>query len=216
MVSEVTAIREGKGRKKRVNVFLDGRFGFSLETEVAAREGIRIGAELSAEQIEALTRTNRYYVCLGTAMNYLSYRPRSEFEVRTRLERRGFDRANIEAVLGKLKEQRLLDDENFARFWEENRDSFRPRSQRMVQLELKRKGVAHETIEQVTATIDDGEMAYRAAASKARTLRDSDYQTFRRRVGDFLRRRGFNYETINQTVKKLWQELTGGAGPDET
>ena len=215
-MSEVTAIREGKGRKKRVNVFLDGHFSFSLEAEVAVREGIRVGAELSAEQIETLTRTNRYYVCLGTALNYLSYRPRSEFEVRTRLAQRGFDRSNIEPVIEKLKEQRLLDDNDFARFWEDNRDAFRPRSQRLVKQELKQKGVASETIEQVTATIDDGEMAYRAASSKARTLRDSDYETFRRRVGDYLRRRGFDYGIINQTIKRLWQEVTGETEHDET
>jgi SOS response regulatory protein OraA/RecX len=74
-------------------------------------------------------------------------------------------------------------------------------------LELKQKGVAATTVEEVVATIDDEEAAYKAARGRAGKLPADDYQLFRRRLGDHLRRRGFGYGVITATVNRLWQEL---------
>jgi len=204
-MSKITALRAGT-RGKRVNVFLDGKFSFSLEAEVAVKEGLQIGQELSANQIGAIARSDHFHRCLNVAARYLSYRPRSEFELRERLHQRGFDDDCIEAVLTKLKEQGLVDDMAFAQFWRDNRESFNPRSQWLTKLELRRKGVASDIIDQVVETIDDDDSAYRAAQGKARSLPLSDYQSFRRRLGEYLKRRGFGYRAIYHTVERLWQE----------
>jgi len=187
-------------------VFLDGKFAVSLEAEVAAGEGLWVGQELSSTQLEALVKSDQFKRCLNAASHYLDYRPRSEFEIRQRLRRRGFGGEAVEAVIAKLKEQKLVDDTDFARFWRENRDSFRPRSQWLTKLELKQKGVADDIIDEVVSTIDDDDSAYRAASSKARSLSRSDYQDFRRRLGGYLQRRGFGYGVIDHTVRRLWQE----------
>jgi len=204
-MTEITAIRAGRGRQ-RVNVFLDGRFTFSLEAEVAVKEGLQVGQELSASQIEALARSDHFHRCLKAAVHYRSYRPRSESEVRERLQRRGFDGDSIAAVIAKLREQGLVNDIAFAQFWKDNRESFSPRSQWLTKLELRRKGVATDIIDQVVGEVDDANNAYRAALSKARSLPLSDYQGFRRRLGDYLKRRGFGYGVINHTVERIWQE----------
>jgi len=208
-MSKITALRAGRGRRKRVNVFLDGKFAFSLEAEVVVKEGLHIGQELSAAQIEALTRADNFHRCLNIAAHYLSYRPRSEFELRERLRQRGFNGNSIDVVLAKLKEQGLMDDMAFAQFWRDNRESFNPRSQRLIRLELGQKGVARDIIDQVVAAVDDEDSAYRAAQSKARNLPLSDYQLFQRRLGGYLKRRGFGYGVINHTVERLWQERGG-------
>ena len=70
-MTEITAIRAGRGRQ-RVNVFLDGTFTFSLEAEVAVKEGLQVGQELSASQIEALARSDHFHRCLKAAVHYLS------------------------------------------------------------------------------------------------------------------------------------------------
>ena len=203
---KITAIRVGKGRGKRVNVFLNGKFAFSLEAEVVVREGLQVEQELSASQIEALARSDHFHRCFNAAAHYLSYRPRSEFELRGRLHQRGFDDDNLEAVIAKLKEQGLVDDIAFAQFWKDNRESFSPRSRWLTKLELRRKGIANDIIDQVIDTVNDDNNAYRAALSKARSLSLFDYQGFRRRLGEYLKRRGFGYEVINHTIEQLWQE----------
>ncbi len=208
-MSKITALRTGRGRGKRVNVFLDGKFAFSLEAEVAVKEGLQVERELSANQIGALARSDHFHRCLNAAAHYLSYRPRSESELKERLHQRGFDSNSVEAVLTKLKEQGLVDDMAFAQFWKDNRESFNPRSQWLTKLELRRKGVASAIIDQVVNVIDDGDSAYRAAQSKARSLLWCDYQGFCRRLGEYLKRRGFGYRVIIHTVERLWQERGG-------
>jgi len=205
-MKQITAIRAGRGRKKRVNVFLDDKFAFSLEAEVAIKEDLKVGQELTADQIAALAKSDQFHRCLNATARYLSYRPRSEFELRQKLHRHGFNGDSIEAVITKLKEQGLVDDLAFAQFWKDNRESFSPRSQWLTRLELRQKGVADDTIDQVVGAVDDDNSAYRAATSKARGLPLSDYQSFRRRLGEYLKRRGFGYGVIKHAVERVWQE----------
>ena len=211
-MSRITDLREGKGREKRINIFLDGRFAFSLGAEVAATENLQVGHELSDDRVEALTGSDRLQRCLAAAYRYLGYRPRSESELRERMQRRGFAVETIDAVIARLQEQNLLDDQAFAQFWKENRESFSPRSQWLTRLELKRMGVINDVAEQVVAGMDDEENAYRAALQKTRRGAPADYQGFRRRLGDYLRRRGFNYEVIVHTLEKVWQERGSSSG----
>ncbi len=203
----ITALRTSRGRGKRVTVSLDGKSAFSLEAEVAVKEGLKVGQELASGQIEALARSDQFQRCHNAAAHYLSYRPRSEHEMRQRLLRRGFSDDIVEAVLKRLREQGLVDDMAFAQFWRDNRQSFSPRSQRLVRLELRQKGVTGDIVERVVSTISDGDNAYRAATSKTYRLPLSDYESFRRRLGDYLKRRGFGYGVIKETMERLWQEI---------
>ena len=189
-------------------MFLDGKFAMSLDIEFAAKEGLMIGQELSDDRIKVLVKNLSLARCLNTAYRYLSYRPRSEAELKQRLHSRGFEDSQIELAINKLKEQNLLDDTAFAQFWKENRETFRPRSQRLTKLELRKKGVADEIIDEVNEQSNDMDSAYRAALSRSQHLPCHDCEIFRRRLGGYLKRRGFDYSVINQTVKKVWQELT--------
>lgn len=144
--------------------------------------------------------------CLNAAIRYLSYRPRSEAELRLRLHRRKFNDDIIEWVILNLKQRQLVDDVAFAQFWKENRESFSPRSQRLLKQELNQKGIDPQTIDEVTRGFDDELGAYQAGQRKVRTLAGMDYQSFQRKLGGFLKRRGFDYGVIGQTIDRLWQE----------
>ena len=87
--------------------------------------------------------------CLDAAYRYLSYRPRSEEELRRRLLHRGFDSGVVEKVIAKLKERNLIDDIAFAQFWKDSRLSFEPKSKGLISKELRAKKVAPEIIEEV-------------------------------------------------------------------
>ncbi len=211
-MSKITGLKARKTREKRINVFLDGKPAFHLLAEVAVKEGLKVGQELSESRREALAGIDRCQSCLNAALRLLGYRPRSEAEIRQRLLRRGFDGEAADKALARLKEQGLIDDAAFARFWKDNRESFSPRSRRLTALELRRKGLPVDVIEAVIREIDESGSAYRAALGKARRLPLTDYRLFRRRLGAYLSRRGFNYEVINETVGRIWQERGGKKG----
>ena len=211
-MSEITGLKAGKTREKRVNVFLDGKLALRLLAEVALKEGLKVGQELTESQLETLAGLDRYQRCHNAAIRYLAYRPRSEAEIRERLQRRGFDSDCTEKTLARLKEQGLVDDTAFAHFWKDNRQAFSPRSRRLTKLELQRKGLTVDIIEQVVGELDDSDSAYRAALNRLRRLSISDYQTFRRRLGEYLGRRGFSYSIISETTARLWQEHGNNTG----
>ena len=205
-MNTVTVIETQMKRRGRVKVFLDKGFAFSLSLPVAAEAGLHKGQTLSLPEIERLKSADRLQSSLDSTLKYMSPRPRSEAEIRARLNRHGFDTDTIQQVLARLKERGLVDDIAFARFWRENRENFRPRSRRLIELELKQKGVDAETIAEATAGVDDEPSAYRAAQRKARSLARLDHSSFRKRLGDFLKRRGFDYELVNRTIDRVWQE----------
>jgi regulatory protein len=153
-----------------------------------------------------LADSNPLQDCLNAAYYYLSYRPRSEGEIRQWLHKRGFAKEVTETAIAKLREQNLSDDFAFAQFWKDNRLSFKPRSKRLIQKELRDKKIAAEIIEQVTNGIDDGEVAYQLGSSRLPSLAHLDYPDFYRRLSSYLAYRGFNYEIIRNTMARLWQE----------
>ena len=204
----VTDIREQRKKGERINIFLDHAFAFSVKRNAIEEAGVQVGQALSPSQVEELIGVDLRHRCFDIALVYLSYRPRSEMELKSRLRRRGFSDEIVQDVVNQMKEQGLVDDIAFAEFWRDNRESFSPRSRYLLKAELKQKGVEAETIEQVIQGLDDEASAYQAASKRARSLTPKDYQEFRRRLGAYLRWRGFSFGVINHTLDRLWQELS--------
>lgn len=143
---------------------------------------------------------------LDAAYRYLGYRPRSEFEVRVCLQRKGFGRREIDKTVSTLKAKGLLDDLAFARFWRESRESSSPRSRAALRRELRQKGIAPEVVDEALDGVDEEAAAYRAAAKKVARLRAADHDEFCARLSAVLRRRGFSYEVTARILNRLWQE----------
>jgi regulatory protein len=122
------------------------------------------------------------------------------------LRRHGFEDEIVEAVLNKLRQQGQVDDSDFAQIWRRDREAFSPRGRRLLEFELRRKGISAEIVDGVIADLDDDANAYQAARSRLGTWAKLDYQGFRRRMGAYLKRRGFDHEVIDRTVARLWQE----------
>jgi regulatory protein len=204
----VTAIKPHKKGKNRLHLFLDGKLTLDLSPIVLEEAGVRAGQDLSSSEVERLKKADQNQRAMERARRYLVHRPRSEFEVRTSLERYGFENDVVTRTLDRLRRDGLVDDEAFAAFWKQNRMEFSSRSSRLMAQELKQKGIDPEIIEATIAGIDDEGEAYRAGLRKAHSLRTADFYEFRRKLGAFLHRRGFNYEAIGSIVDRLWQEKT--------
>jgi len=206
-MAKVTALQFSPTGGKKVRVSLEGAPDFYLQAEIVALEKLKVGQKLSPARIKALKKRDLSQRCYHAAAHFLSFRPRSETELKERLTKRGFDSDSIQKAISRLKEQGLLDDQAFARFWVDNRARLSPRSRWLIGRELKQKGVSDEAIDRAVDILDDSETAYQAASIRASRLADADYQTFRLRLGQYLKRRGFGYGVIKETTARLWQEL---------
>ena len=146
---------------------------------------------------------------LEAAYRYLTYRARSEAELKQRLHGRGFSTEVVEETIARLKEQSLIDDLAFAQFWRDNRLSSNLKSKKLIAQELREKKVTQEIIEQVTENIDDEDNAYRLGCRRIHMFVDPEYSNFQRKLSNYLAYRGFSYDVIRQTVSRLWQEKQG-------
>ena len=211
MTHKITALSLQKRNRQRVNVFLDGEFAFGLARIVAA--WLKVGQEISDEKIVQLQAEDEREVAHQQALKFISYRPRAEAEVRQNLQKHNVSEENIDQVVERLRKSNLLNDENFARIWVENRSEMRPRGRRALAYELRQRGVDTKTIERTLASIDEEELAYRAAHKRAGKLKDLEWKAFRQKMYRFLSQRGFNYEVSTLTISQVWEELSDTDNP---
>ena len=136
-------------------------------------------------------------------MRYLAGRPHTVAEIHRHLRSKRFDADTIDHAIDRLRAQRYVDDEAFARYWVEQRDRFRPKGQRALMSELLQKGVSREAIELALGEREPDSEVKRARAVIKRpitrwlTLSDVDRK---RKIHQYLAQRGFSYEVIEDVL----------------
>ena len=205
MAATITRMVFQRSNVDRVNVYLDGRFAFTLDAVDAA--GLKIGQQLTPADVERLTTLGTRQKAFDRAARFLSSRPHSQREVESYLKRKRVDDETIAEVVDRLEKMKYLDDGDFSRFWVENRQRFKPRSKLALRYELQQKGVQRDLADQATRDLDEAEAAWLAVENKLTHWYNLEPETFRRRVFDFLRRRGFNYDVISGTYRKACGRL---------
>lgn len=205
MAGTITTLRFQKRNKDRVNVYLDGQFAFGLAAIEAAR--LRVGQTLDDEDIARLQEKDEVERAYERALNFLSYRPRSEAEVRRNLRKKKVDDDVIDAVVARLMRAGMLDDREFARYWMQNRMQFNPRGARALRHELRQKGVPPSIIADTLADFDEDAAARRASEAGARRLAHLEPDDFRRKLGGYLARRGFSSAVIVSLVEEMLEAV---------
>ena len=201
----VTKLEPQKKNPQRLNVYLNGEFAFGISRLVAP--WLQEGNELSQGEISGLQTEDQIQQGYQRAINFLSYRARSEQEIKLNLQKHQVPETIIESVLEKLRDASLVDDREFAQQWIENRIRFHPRSKRALSSELYRKGISKQIIEETLLDIDEEVLARSLAQKKVSKLRTLDKSTFQKKMYGFLYRRGFNYGISKEVVSQLWDEL---------
>ena len=204
----VTAI-ERPPRKRRYDVRIDDARVVPLSREVLAAANLSVGQEVDDSLVAELEAAEARHTAMTAALRLLSYRQRSEREMWDALRSRGIPEAIAGETLDRLRQLRLLDDQAFAEAWTESRQRNRPRGKRMLLAELAQKGIERELAQTSVAAIDEEAAALRAGRKRSRTLGGLEFREFRRRLGDFLARRGFSYEVCEAAVKQFWAEVGG-------
>ena len=209
----ITALRFQKRDTERVNLFLDGAYAFPLPAVDAAQ--LKIGQQLSDQEIEDLKAADLRSRGYNRALRFLAVRPRSQAEVRRNLQAfrprdgRCLSETQIELIIAKLHEQQYLDDREFARFWVEQRNRFRPVAPRALQYELRQKGVNDSVAQELINELSDAASACEAAARSRlyRWQEETNPKLFRKKMGGFLQRRGFDWDVTQDVIDRIWQEL---------
>jgi len=195
---EITRVRERGGRAR---IFVDGEFWAEIDVDVAVERGLREGAALGLEELEAARVAGERALAMNRALHFLGYRARSRREVRDRLRRYGYGEETVGGVIGRLEELGYLDDEEFART--AAREKARRYGPRRVSADLRRSGVDAELAEDVV----EEEFAERSEVEAARSAAARRYNRGRsdaeaRRVYGFLIRRGYSADVCAEVARE--------------
>jgi regulatory protein len=204
-MGKITALSVQKRNRERVNVYIDDEFAFGLAYVAAAR--LRVGQELSQDEIKALKSQDTVEKAKDNAYRLISLRPRSIAEIQRNLRKKGYEPEVIEQVIDRLVELDFLNDEAFAQYWIEQRDTFKPRSHLALRQELQQKGISRNIIDQALTASDETVTVRAAAEKKARQLSHYPEDEFKKKLGQFLQRRGFRYALIKDISDEMWQEF---------
>ena len=214
---EVTALARVKRRSGWTEVELDGTPLCVLPDEEVVHLRLRVGAHLGETELEGVRSSAGRAEAMRIGLRYLSVRPRSRREVERRMRRDRIDAAAIEHALERLTSLGYLDDAAFAAAFARDRIRLRPCGERRMRSDLLTRGVspgaAERGIREAMAeeAVTEDELLERVAARRASRLKGTDPARARRRLFDYLARRGFAPGGIRAWIEAYWPEDDGPA-----
>jgi regulatory protein len=202
---KITAIKQQLAQQGRYSVYVAGKYSFSLSDTALLESKLVNGQEVDEAQIRVFKQLSADDKVYSQALRYAVMRPRSIWEMESYLNRKKIDSLLSQNILSKLSNNRLLDDETFARAWVANRRLLKPVSRRRLIQELRQKRVADETIGQVLAEDDtDERTTLRLLITRKR--KQSKYQDDLKLM-QYLARQGFNYDDIKTALATKGDEF---------
>lgn len=197
---KITAIKSQIKQAGRYSIFIDEVYVFSLSDTSLLESKLVKGQELTEQQVrhfKALSDDDKLY---NRVLGYIALRPRSEWEIKTYLERKKSPTPLVESILNKLRVNRLLDDAKFADAYVHDRRLLRPTSRRKMILELKKKRLSEEVIrEAVGSDVEQDQSALDELVVRKR--RQTRYQDDKKLM-QYLAGQGFGYGDIKSALSK--------------
>jgi regulatory protein len=190
--------------KNRLNIYVDGGFYAGISEEAAGDLGLYIGKEIDERDLSKVQELDDYYKALSRALNYLSIRKHSKYEIRTKLMKY-YSIEVIRRVIDRLLVLKYLDDLDFA----ETYISYRQASygKRKIRSELIKKGVNNDVISAALNSFDTNEcndVIIKFIKNKDKPSLDVNIR--REKVMRYLISKGFEYAEIKHPVSEYIKE----------
>lgn len=205
-MSQITAILPQVKDKTRFNISVDGKFAFAADAETILKEGLRVGKTLTPEDIERLKNQNETGLLINKVLGILSRRPRSKREIEQYLQKKHAAEKEKELILQRLEHLGYINDEEFIKWWREQRQTFRPRGKRALYQELRQKGIAEELIKKMLEDTDEKSefnLAQRLAQKRLSHYGNLSGFAFKQKMGRYLSSHGFSWDTIKDVIDSL-------------
>ncbi len=198
----ITSIKPQKNKKK-VSVFLDEKLGFALDIETFLKLKLKEGQSLTEKEVEKIIESKEFSDVYNKLLKFSSLRPRSEKEILIWLKKHKVPIFLHQKLFNRLKYLNYVNDENFARWWINQRIEFRPKSKRQLKEELLLKGVSKEIIEKVLdeLEVDEVALAKKIIDKKSYLWKNLKKDEAFKKKAYFLIKRGFDWEVIEKVIK---------------
>lgn len=195
---KITAIKQQVKRQDRYSIYVDEKYLFSFSQLELQNSGLRVGREVSEQELAELQSTAVTDKAYDRALNLISHRPRSEWEIRDYLRRKDLTDHDITTVVKRLRGRGYLDDADFAKRWVATRRLLKSTSKRRLAQELRQKRIADDIVQVV---LEEDETDERGVLRELvdRKRKQSKYQD-NMKLMQYLSRQGFSYGDIKSVL----------------
>ncbi len=199
---KVTAIRAQKNKTDRFSIFVDDKYSFSFSESELIESKIYSGQEITKSLVTGFQKSSKLDKFYNQVLRLISNRPRSKKEIIDYLTRKQLDQVQIEIVVDKLDKHNLIDDQDFARRWIENRLLLKSASKRRLSQELRQKGIDIDIIDTALdqTVINDKKQLIELVEQK---MSQPKFKNDKLKLMQFLARRGFNYGDIKEVLEQF-------------
>lgn len=208
-MATITDITPQKKRSGYYNIFVDDKYAFSVSDLQLSNFDLSIGKEYSETELVTLVENATISKAYTRCLEYIIRRRRSEQEIRDYLKRKEFVEGAIDEVVKRLIRENYINDREFASAWIADRNLIKPRSKRVLQLELIKKGIDREIIQaaiEQQSVEDELDNLRKIAEKKLPRMRDKN------KLMSYLVGLGFGYGQVREVVDELMAkdyELSG-------
>lgn len=204
----VTRLEVQQHDNNRVSIFVDGTFAFGVHRSLVIKHGLSEGQVLTEEKEDALKNDESVVQAKQTALRYLAHKPRTEQEVRQKLQQKEVAPSIIGHVLKRMHDLGYVDDATYAEDYVRNRFASKRYGPRRIQRELIKRGIDRDQAEQAVARFFQDHDPLEAARSHAekrwpRISRDDNPQRRKQKLYRYLARRGFTSDTIYRVLDEF-------------
>lgn len=217
-MSEISQVSPQKKKKNRLNIYIDGNYSFGADIETVIKFQLKPGKIISQKTILEIVKKEELTRLFDSSLKFLSYRPRSQKEVKQYIiqkiskkeqlkYREASESSLIVEIIKKLKKYKYINDLEFAKWWIESRNKSLPKGQRLIKSELIQKGIDREIIDKVLGNlVNQTELAKQAMNKKIKKWHKLSAIDFKKKTHIYLASRGFDFDTIRETVAKYDQK----------
>lgn len=209
-MAKLTKITTQKKHKSRYNIFLDKgngeEYGFSVDEDVLVKYRLQKNMDLDDATIQALIQTDTLHKSYSLAINYLSYRMRSEKEIRDYLKDKETDPEQIEEIIKKLHQERLLDDQEFANSLVRTRIMTSSKGPLLLKKELLDKGVSAVKADEAIIFYSFDKQYEKALKFAEKKMKNDGRKSYRQQIQSVqqtLMQKGFQGDVIQEVLANL-------------
>ncbi|MBR0465655.1 RecX family transcriptional regulator [Candidatus Saccharibacteria bacterium] len=214
----ITELKQGVKNPNRVNVFVDSKYAFSLDVVQVVDYKLKVGREITGDELAELKKASEFGKLYQRALEKALTRPHSEREMRDYLFRKLKNSSSdtlkavrpslrsseefsefSDAILQRLISKGYVNDRRFAEFWVENRFVKKGVSKKRLSMELMKKGVARDIIDEVLDGRNDEEEILKIIAKKRNKYDDE-------KLISYLVRQGFSYQLAQSQVREYGKD----------
>jgi regulatory protein len=205
-MKKITKIEYQKKNKERFNIYIDDEYGFSVDISILIKYSLKKDMELDDALVDDILSSEKRISVYNYGISALSRYAKSEYELRLKMKNKGFELQLIDNAISTLKEQKYLDDERYCEMFINDKVNISKHGVRKIKEALYYKGIDKEIIEEKIKNISaesEEERAFILGEKKLSSIKENDTRKKMAKLSNYLISKGFEYETVNKTVRKL-------------